>query len=112
LESINQNAVQKTPVQKNSTIAARTETSPFEMENVMRFGPALFIATTAALLTAAAPGLARNSETPKASEQPASSSCRSYQQAADKSWVELPCQEIGATPSRKSSARKTDHEVR
>ena len=78
----------------------------------MRLGQATFVATMAALLAAAVPGLAKNAETPKASEQPASSSCRSYQQAADKSWVELPCQEIGATPSRKSSARKTDHEVR
>jgi hypothetical protein len=78
----------------------------------MRLGQATFVATMAALLAAAVPGLAKNAETPKASEQPAPSSCRSYQQAADKSWVELPCQEIGATPSRKSSARKTDQEVR
>ena len=79
----------------------------------MRLGQATFVATIAALLAAAVPGLAKNAETPKASEQPASSSsCRSYQQAADKSWVELPCQELGATPARKSSARKSDNEVR
>jgi hypothetical protein len=70
----------------------------------------------AALLTLAAPGLARNSETPKANEQPAttSSSCHSYQQAADKSWIELPCREIGAPsqPQHKSATRKTDQETR
>jgi hypothetical protein len=67
----------------------------------------------AAVLAAAAPGLARNAETPKSNEQPASSSCHSYQQATDGSWTELPCQEIGApAPSRKSSSPKTDEENR
>jgi len=78
----------------------------------MRLGQATFVATIAALLAAAVPGLAKNAETPKTSEQPAAASCRSYQQAADKSWIELPCQEIGAAPSHKSSARKPDSEVR
>jgi hypothetical protein len=75
----------------------------------MRLGHAIFVATTAALLAAAVPGLARNAEAPKTSEQPASSSCHSYQMAADGSWTELPCQELGVSaPSRKSSPRKTD----
>ena len=79
----------------------------------MRLGQAIFMATTAALLAAAVPGLARNAETPKASEQPASSSCHSYQQAADGSWTELPCHELAApAPSRKSSPQKTDEENR
>jgi len=77
----------------------------------MRLGHAIFVATTAALLAAAVPGLAKNAETPKTSEQPASSSCHSYQMTADGSWTELPCQEFGApTPSQKSSPRKTDEE--
>jgi len=79
----------------------------------MRLGHAIFVATTAALLAAAVPGLARNAETPKTSEQPASSPCHSYQQAADGSWTELPCQELGApSPSHKSSPQKTDEENR
>ena len=79
----------------------------------MRLGHAIFVATTAALLAAAVPGLARNAETPKTSEQPASSSCHSYQMAADGSWTELPCQEIGApAPSRKSSQPKADEDNR
>jgi hypothetical protein len=78
----------------------------------MRLGHAIFVATIAALLAAAVPGLAKNAETPK-SEQPASSSCHSYQMAADGSWTELPCQELDApSPSRKSSPRKTDEEDR
>ena len=79
----------------------------------MRLGHAIFVATIAALLAAAVPGLAKNAETPKTSEHPASSSCHSYQQTSDGSWTELPCQELGApTPSRKSSPRKTDEDER
>ena len=79
----------------------------------MRLGHAIFMATTAALLAAAVPGLAKNAETPKASEQPVSSSCHSYQMAADGSWTELPCWEFGApTSSHKSSPQKTDEDDR
>ena len=76
----------------------------------MRFGHALFVATTAALLAAAVPGLAKNGETQKGSEQPAASSCHSYQMAADGSWTELPCQEIGAPATSHKSPRKPDEE--
>jgi hypothetical protein len=77
----------------------------------MRLGHAIFVATMAALLAAAVPGLAKNAETPKTGEQPASSSCHSYQLAADGSWTELPCQELGApTSSRKPASQKTDEE--
>ena len=79
----------------------------------MRLGHAIFVATTAALLAAAVPGLAKNAETPKTSEQPAAASCHSYQMTADGSWTELPCQELGApAPSRQSSPRKADEESR
>jgi hypothetical protein len=81
----------------------------------MRLGPAIFVASMAALLTLAAPGLARNSETPKANEPTAASTpCHSYQQAADGSWTALPCQELGAPaqPQHKSATRKTDQETR
>ena len=80
----------------------------------MRFGHALFIATTAGLLTLAAPTLARNADTQKNTEQQAASSCHAYQQAADGSWTELPCQETGSTgPTQHKSAPKgTDDEAR
>ena len=69
----------------------------------MRLGHAIFVATIAALFTLAAPG------------QPAApSSCHSYQQAADGSWSERPCQELGvsAQPQHKSATRKTDEQTR
>ena len=80
----------------------------------MRLGPAIVVASMAALLTLAAPGLARNSDTPKPSVQPAAASCHSYQQATDKSWIELPCQELGAPAQaeHESATRKTDQQTR
>ena len=66
----------------------------------MRLGQAIFFGAAAALLTLAAPTLARNSSThshpTKAIEAPASSSCHAYQQAADGSWTQQPCQEMGS----------------
>jgi hypothetical protein len=69
----------------------------------------------AALLALAAPGLARNSETPKSSEQQAAPPpCHSYQQAADGSWIERPCEALGVPtpPQHKSATRKTDERTR
>jgi hypothetical protein len=69
----------------------------------MRLGQAIFFGAAAALLTLAAPTLARdssaNSQTTKATEAPASSDCHAYQQAADGSWTQLPCQEMGSKAS-------------
>jgi hypothetical protein len=78
----------------------------------MRLGQAIFFGSAAALLTLAAPTLARNSSahshTAKATEAPAASSCQAYQQqAADGSWTERPCQETGSkAPVQPRSATK------
>lgn len=60
----------------------------------MRLGQAIFFGAAAALLTLAAPTLARNSNAAKPAETPAS--CQAYQQAADGTWTPLPCQETGS----------------
>jgi hypothetical protein len=78
----------------------------------MRLGQAIFFGATAALLTLAAPTLARNSSanshTAKAIEVPASASCHAYQQAADGSWAQLPCQEMGSkAPAQPHSTAKS-----
>ena len=86
----------------------------------MRLGPAILLGATAALLTLAAPTLARNSEThsntQKASEPPALASCHAYQQAADGSWTQLPCQEMGSKaqpqPQPRSAAKGATEETR
>jgi hypothetical protein len=74
----------------------------------MRFGHALFIASTAGLLTLAAPTLARNADAQRSSERPVASSCHAYEMAADGSWTALPCQETGSTrPTQQKSAPKS-----
>jgi hypothetical protein len=81
----------------------------------MRPGQAIFFGTAAALLTLAAPTLARNSNsnthTTKATEAPAS--CHAYQQEADGSWTQLPCQEMGSKASAQphSAARSATEEA-
>jgi hypothetical protein len=83
----------------------------------MRLGQAIFLGAAAALLTLAAPTLARNSSanshTVKATEAPASASCYAYQQAADGSWTQLPCQEMGSKASAqpRSAAKSTTEEM-
>ncbi|MDE5458005.1 hypothetical protein GWE18_35390 [Bradyrhizobium sp. CSA112] len=78
----------------------------------MRLGQAIFFGSAAALLTLAAPTLARNSSTnshtAKATEAPTSASCHAYQQAADGSWTQLPCQQMDSkTPAQPRSAAKS-----
>ncbi len=78
----------------------------------MRLGYAIFLASTAGLLTLAAPTLARNANAHKPDEQSAAPSCHAYQRAADGSWEELPCQEMGSTGhAQRRSARSTDEET-
>jgi hypothetical protein len=76
----------------------------------MRLGQAIFFGAAAALLTLAAPTLARNSNshTAKATEAPTTGSCHAYQQAADGSWVQQPCQEMGSkAPAQSHDAAKS-----
>lgn len=79
----------------------------------MRLGHAMFLGLMAALLTLAAPTLARNSNQHKTSEAPAASPCNAYQQAADGSWTQLPCQELGSKPAAqpKSASKSGDVET-
>ncbi len=78
----------------------------------MRFGHALFIASTAGLLMLATPTLARNADAQKSGERP-TASCHAYQMAADGSWTELPCQETGATgqTQHKPAPKNADDET-
>ncbi|WP_257168327.1 hypothetical protein [Bradyrhizobium sp. SRS-191] len=77
----------------------------------MRITPVIFVGSLAALVTTAAPALAKNSQTPRADEQATSSSpCRAYQQDPDGAWKELPCQGQGqaaAAPRRQQSVTNT-----
>ena len=80
----------------------------------MRLRHAIFVGLMAALLTLAAPTLARNSSQQKSSEAPASSSCNAYQQTTDGTWKQLPCQELGSRPPTqpKSASKSGGEETR
>jgi hypothetical protein len=83
----------------------------------MRLGQAIFLGTAAALLTWAAPTLAKNSSAnshaAKATEAPAPASCHAYQQAADGSWVQLPCQAMDskATAQTRSATKSATEQT-
>jgi hypothetical protein len=82
----------------------------------------LFFAGSAALAVLAAPAvpsapaLAKNSNVQKNEDKPASPpSCHAYKEAADGSWIELPCQEGSAAPApaqRKSATKGPDEDTR
>jgi hypothetical protein len=80
----------------------------------MRLRHAMFLGLMAGLLTLAAPTLARDSNQQKTTEAPAASSCNAYQQAADGTWTQLPCQELGSRPAAppKSASKSGDEETR
>ena len=74
----------------------------------MRIAHLIFTGSVVALAVLTAPVLAKNSNTQKIDDtpasSPASSSCHAYQQAPDGSWNPLPCQESGT-----SSQAQTQH---
>lgn len=72
----------------------------------MQIRDVIFVGSLAALVVTTLPALAKNSQTPRPDAQSAATSpCRAYQQAADGSWTELPCQQQGAAGSRPAAPR-------
>jgi hypothetical protein len=82
----------------------------------MRIKRAIFVGSIATLAAMTAPALAKHSNAQKTDDQSTSSSCHAYQQAADGSWTELPCQELGSgsgeQTQHKSATRNPDEETR
>jgi len=62
----------------------------------MRIARLIFAGSIAALVVMAAPALARNAVASKTDDKATSSNCHAYEQAADGSWTERPCEEQGA----------------
>jgi hypothetical protein len=76
-----------------------------EGEPHMRIAKVIFIGSVAALAVLMAPALAKNSEPQKTDDKSASPSCHSYQPAADGTWTELPCQEVGAPKQQQAQPK-------
>jgi hypothetical protein len=81
----------------------------------MRVANATFVALLPALIFVAVPALAKNSTLQNQDEKAATSpQCRAYEQAADGSWQERPCEEVGgaAQTQHKSHTKGTTDEPR
>lgn len=88
----------------------------------MRIARLIFVGSIAALAVAAAPALAKNSNSAananaqKVEDTPVAQGCHAYQQAPDGSWTALSCQEGGpssqAPTHGKSATRAADEETR
>ncbi len=82
----------------------------------MRIATSIFVGSMAALALLTAPALAKNSNVQKTDDSPSSAACHAYQQAADGSWTQLPCQEMGSPsggqPQHKSATRSAPEESR
>ena len=64
----------------------------------MRTARLVFAGALAALAAAATPALAKSSDHQKADDKSTTSAgCQAYQQAADGSWTQLPCGEMGGS---------------
>jgi len=80
----------------------------------MRIKHAIFAGLIAALASMTAPVLARHSDAPKADEPSAASPCSARQQAADGSWTQVGCRELGSPEQapRKSATQSPDEKAR
>jgi hypothetical protein len=72
----------------------------------MRIAKVIFVGSVAALLMTA-PALAKKVQIQKTDDQSTSSSCHAYQQAADGTWEQLPCQEAGGGQTQHRSPQKS-----
>jgi hypothetical protein len=61
----------------------------------MRIAKVIFVGSVAALVMTA-PASAKNAESQKTDDKSTTSPCHAYQQAADGSWQQVPCQEAGS----------------
>lgn len=71
----------------------------------MRIAPAA-TAAIIALAALTAPVLAKNSENLKGEDKSSDTSCSAYQQAADGSWIQLPCRETGERNSQSQTRHR------
>jgi hypothetical protein len=76
----------------------------------MRIAKVIFAGFAAALLMTA-PALAKKGQTRKTDDQSSPSSCHAYQQAADGTWEQLPCQEAGGGETQHRPPPKTSEEA-
>jgi len=76
----------------------------------MRIAGVIFVGSVAAMVIAG-PAFAKHPEAQKPSDREStSSSCHAYQQAADGSWTQLPCEEAGNGQTQHRPVAKSGEE--
>lgn len=76
----------------------------------MRIASVIFVGSVAVLMMAA-PAFAKHLQAQKTDEDNSTaSSCHAYQQAADGSWQQLPCQEFGNGQTQHKPVAKAGEE--
>jgi hypothetical protein len=79
----------------------------------MRLAKVIFAGSLAALLGAMAPASAKKADAQKpAEEKSTSSSCHTYQQAADGTWTEHPCEEVGGSSQHRPAPKSLEEAPR
>jgi len=79
----------------------------------MRMVGVIFACLLAALFGAMAPTSAKKADAQKSAEEKStSSSCHTYQQAADGTWTEHPCAEVGGTTQHRLAPKSLEQEPR
>jgi len=79
----------------------------------MRMAQVILVGSLAALLGAMAPASAKKADAQKSAEEKStSSSCHTYQQAADGTWTEHPCEEVGGSTQHRPAAKSGEEEPR
>ncbi len=77
----------------------------------MRIASVIFVGSLAAAMVA--PAVAKHPRPQKTDDSQSTTSCHAYQQAADGSWTQLPCQEAGnGQTQRKAVAKGGEDEAR
>ncbi len=79
----------------------------------MRAARVIFACAFAALLGVMFPASAKKADAHKSTEEKStSSSCHSYQQAADGTWTEHPCEEVGGSTQHRPAPKSGEEEPR
>jgi uncharacterized low-complexity protein len=79
----------------------------------MRIARVIFACALAALLGVMSPASAKKADAQRSTEEKStSSSCHSYQQAADGTWTEHPCEEVGGSTERRPLPKTSEEQPR
>jgi hypothetical protein len=87
----------------------RTPISAPRIAGLQGIAKVIFVGSVAALVVTA-PARAKNAESRSTDDKSTTSSCHAYQQAADGTWQQVPCQEAGGGQTEHKPPPKASEE--